>query len=171
MRGHPHSEHYERVDLDAYVAEHDGEWRRLEHLARSRRLSAAQGDELVTLYQRTATHLSVVRSRTPDPALIARLSRLVLASRAAISPGRRTRLADVGRFFTTGFPLAAYRAWPWWCAVSTAFSLLAFFLMFYVADHPEVARALGGGDAAIERLVNEDFAGYYSEFAPQNFAR
>ncbi|MEV4533844.1 stage II sporulation protein M [Asanoa sp. NPDC049518] len=157
------------MDLDAYVAEHDAEWRRLEHLSGKRRLAAVEVDELVTLYQRTATHLSVVRSRTPDPALIARLSRLVLASRAAISPGRRMRLADVGRFFTVGFPLAAYRAWPWWCAVATLFTALSFFLIFYTAGHPEVASALIGDEAA-RRLVETEFAAYYSEYSPQTFA-
>ncbi|SNS92260.1 Uncharacterized membrane protein SpoIIM, required for sporulation [Asanoa hainanensis] len=157
------------MDLDAYVAEHDAQWHRLEHLSGKRRLSAVEVDELVTLYQRTATHLSVVRSRTPDPALIARLSRLVLAGRAAISPGRRTRLADVGRFFTVGFPLAAYRAWPWWCAVATLFTALTFFLIFYTAGHPEVASALIGDEAA-RRLADTEFAAYYSEYSPQTFA-
>ncbi|MDG4820914.1 stage II sporulation protein M [Asanoa sp. WMMD1127] len=157
------------MDLDAYVAEHSAQWRRLEQLSGKRRLTAAEVDELVTLYQRTATHLSVVRSRTPDPALIARLSRLVLAGRAAISPGPRMRLADVGRFFTVGFPLAAYRAWPWWSAVATGFTALSFFLMYYTAAHPEVASALIGDEAA-RRLVETEFAAYYSEYSPQTFA-
>ena len=157
------------MDLDAYVAEHDLEWRRLEHLSSRRRLSAAEADELVALYQRAATHLSVVRSRTPDPALVARLSRLVLAGRSAISPGHRLRLADVGRFFTTSFPLAAYRAWPWWCGVSTAFTAVTFFLMWWVASHPESGRALLS-DAAARRLVDTEFAAYYSEFSPETFA-
>ena len=157
------------MDLDAYVAEHDAEWRRLEHLATRRRVTADEADELVALYQRTATHLSVIRSRTPDPALVARLSRLVLASRSAISPGPRLRLADVGRFFTTGFPLAAYRAWPWWSAVSTAFTILSFFLMWYVSSHPETGRALLSDEAA-RRLAETEFAAYYSEFSPQTFA-
>ncbi|MDM4784558.1 hypothetical protein [Micromonospora sp. b486] len=40
------------MDLDAYVAEHGAEWRRLEHLTGRRRLDAAEVDELVALYQR-----------------------------------------------------------------------------------------------------------------------
>src|SRR5688500_8353299 len=55
------------VDLDAYVAEHAGEWRRLDNLSGRRRLTAAEADELVVLYQRAATHLSAIRSRSPDP--------------------------------------------------------------------------------------------------------
>src|SRR4051812_14378907 len=54
------------VDLDAYVSERRGEWNRLETLARRRKLSPSEADELVLLYQRAATHLSVVRSHSPD---------------------------------------------------------------------------------------------------------
>ena len=73
------------MDLDAYVAEHRGEWRRLGAAERRYKLTAAEADELVLLYQRVATHLSVVRSRTPDPALVAELSRLVLGARSALT--------------------------------------------------------------------------------------
>jgi uncharacterized membrane protein SpoIIM required for sporulation len=158
------------VDLDAFVAEHDGEWRRLDHLStRHRRLSTAEADELVALYQRAATHLSAVRSRAPDPALVARLSRLVLAGRGAITGGHRFRWRDVGRFFIAGFPLAAYRAWPWWSGVTVANVLVIGFLMSWVANHPESARAFFT-EAEMDRLVNTEFAGYYTEFLAPNFA-
>lgn len=157
------------MDLDAYVAEHQGEWRRLEQLSTGRRLSAGEADELVALYQRTATHLSVVRSRSPDPALVARLSRLVLTARAAITGGPRFAWRDVGRFFTVAFPVTVYRAWPWWSAVAVAFSAVTAVLMGYVAEHPEVADALLG-PAATQRLVEEDFAAYYTEYLAPNFA-
>ncbi|SDY71177.1 Uncharacterized membrane protein SpoIIM, required for sporulation [Micromonospora pattaloongensis] len=157
------------MDLDAYVAEHDGEWRRLEQLSRVRRPSAAEADELVALYQRAATHLSVVRSRSPDPALVARLSRLVLAARAAITGGAGFSWREVGRFFTVGFPLAAYRAWPWWSAVAVGFTALSAFLMWWVAGHPESAEALIGQRAA-ERLAESAFADYYTEYAAPSFA-
>jgi len=155
------------VDLDAYVAEHGGEWRRLEELSRRRRVTAAEADELVALYQRAATHLSLVRSRSPDPALVARLSRLVLTARNAITGTPSFSFRTVGRFFTTTFPLAVYRAWPWWCGVATAFCIVTFGLMAYVAAHPEVASSLLS-DGEINSLVNSDFEGYYSEFQPQN---
>lgn len=155
------------MDLDAYVAEHAAEWRRLDQLARRRRVSAAEADELVALYQRAATHLSVVRSRSPDPALVARLSRLVLAARNAITGAPAFSWRRVGHFFTAGFPLAVYRAWPWWSAVATTFSLVAFGIMGYVAAHPEVAD-LFMDDATITRMVESDFVGYYSQFASQN---
>ena len=76
------------MDLDAFVSEHGAEWNRLQVLSgkRRRKLTAAEVDELVVLYRRTATHLSVVRSRSADPTLVAWLSRLVLQARAAVTP-------------------------------------------------------------------------------------
>jgi uncharacterized membrane protein SpoIIM required for sporulation len=158
------------VDLDAYVAEHAGEWRRLDQLSRRRRrLSAAEADELVILYQRTATHLSAVRSRSPDPALVARLSRLVLQARAALTGGPAFSWRSIGRFFTVTFPLAVYRAAPWWLGVTAAFVALSGVLMWYVASHPEVPAMLLS-EEQIDELVNSSFAGYYTEYQPQNFA-
>ncbi|MGA8113479.1 MAG: stage II sporulation protein M [Actinocatenispora sp.] len=157
------------MDLDAFVSEHHAEWQRLGQLASRYRPSAAEVDELVMLYQRTATHLSVVRSRSPDPALIARLSRLVLRSRAVITGGRAFGLRDVGVFFTVTFPAAVYRCWRWWCAVATTFTLVSFGLMLYFADHPEALDHLIGTGAA-RQLAEHDFAAYYSEAPAQEFA-
>lgn len=155
------------MDLDAYVAEHAAEWRRLEHLARRRRVTAAEADELVALYQRAATHLSAVRSRSPDPALVARLSGLVLAARNAITGAPAFSWRTVGRFFTATFPLSVYRAWPWWSAVATTFSLVAFGIMGYVVANPDVVR-LFVDDETITKMVQSEFVGYYSEFQAQN---
>ncbi|MFJ6195314.1 stage II sporulation protein M [Micromonospora sp. NPDC092111] len=157
------------MDLDAYVAEHGHEWRRLELFCDRRRLTADEIDEMVALYQRTATHLSALRSRAPDPALVSRLSQLVLRARARITGRRRPSWAAVGRFLTVGFPAAVYRAWPWWCAVATGFSLLSGFLIWYVAGNPATASALIGPEAAAE-LVDSGFAGYYTEFSAPTFA-
>ncbi|SCG42828.1 stage II sporulation protein M [Micromonospora halophytica] len=157
------------MDLDAYVAEHEHEWRRLDQLCGRRRPDADEIDELVALYQRTATHLSALRSRAPDPALVSRLSQLVLRARARIAGRRRPSWAAVGRFLTVGFPGAVYRAWPWWCAVSTGFTALSFFLIWYVADNPDTAAAFIGPEAAAD-LVDSGFAGYYTEFSAPTFA-
>ncbi|WP_406037689.1 stage II sporulation protein M [Micromonospora sp. NBC_00898] len=157
------------MDLDAYVAEHAAEWRRLEQLSGRRRLDVAEVDELVALYQRAATHLSVLRSRSPDPALVNRLSHLVLAARARITGRPRPSWAAVRQFLVANLPAALYRAWPWWCGVATTFSVLSGFLIWFVADHPDTAAAFIGDDAAAE-LVDSAFAGYYTEFAAPTFA-
>ncbi len=157
------------MDLDAYVAEHAAQWRRLDDLSRRRRLSPEETDELVALYQRAGTHLSVIRSRSPDPALVARLSRILLAARGAITGGSAFSWRTVGRFFTATFPLAVYEAWPWWGTVAVANTGLAFLMMYYVAAHPDVQSAfLSNG--TIQAIVNGEFQDYYSSNQAQNFA-
>lgn len=157
------------MDLDAYVTERAGEWRRLETLVSRRRRSAAEADELVMLYQRAATHLSVVRTHAPDPVVLANLSRVVLAGRAAITGGRRYSWRPIGHFFTTALPGELYRTRRWWLGLGVLLTALATALMQYVAAHPEVA-ALFLDQRQIQQLVQEDFVNYYSTYQPQNFA-
>jgi uncharacterized membrane protein SpoIIM required for sporulation len=157
------------VDLDAYVLERRGEWTRLRTLSRKRRPTPAEADELVLLYQRTATHLSVIRGRSADPVLIASLSQLVVGARAAITGGRRFSWHPVVHFFTTGFPVELYRARWWWASVGVLNTILATVLIQYVAANPDVpARFMSQAD--MQRLVDSDFVGYYSNFHAQNFA-
>ena len=157
------------MDIDAFVARHSGEWRRLEELVSRRRLTGAEADELVMLYQRAATHLSLVRTRSPDTALVARLSSLVARGRGAVAGGSVPAWSAVRRFATVTFPVTVYRAWPWWCAVATAFSVVAFALMGWVAAHPELWNRVATQDE-IKQLVDNDFATYYSENPAQSFA-
>jgi uncharacterized membrane protein SpoIIM required for sporulation len=157
------------VDIDSFVARHSAEWARLEELVSRRRLTGAEADELVTLYQRTATHLSLVRTRSPDPALIGRLSSLVARGRSAVTGSSTPAWSEVRRFFAVTFPVSVYRSWPWWFAVGTAFSLIAFALMGWVAAHPELWPAIAAPEQ-IKQLVDSDFADYYSEHPAQSFA-
>ena len=157
------------MDIDAFVARHAVEWRRLEELVARRRLSGAEADELVALYQRTATHLSMIRTRSPDPALVGRLSTVVARARSAVAGGSAPAWRDVGRFFRVTFPAAVYRAWPWWCGVATAFSVIAFGLIGYIGAHPEVQARIATPEQ-IRQLVDNDFASYYSQNPAQSFA-
>src|SRR4051794_26424171 len=60
-----------QVDVDAFVLAHRATWDRLEELVkRRRRLSGTELDELVELYQRVSTHLSMVRTASTDGALV-----------------------------------------------------------------------------------------------------
>jgi uncharacterized membrane protein SpoIIM required for sporulation len=157
------------VDIDAFVARHSGEWRRLEELVSRRRLTGAEADELVMLYQRTATHLSVVRTRSPDPALVGRLSSLVARGRSAVAGGSAPAWSEVRRFAAVTFPVAVYRSWRWWSTVGTVFTVLSFALMGWIAAHPELWNRVATNDQ-IDQLVNNDFATYYSENPAQSFA-
>jgi uncharacterized membrane protein SpoIIM required for sporulation len=159
------------VDLDAFVTEHGAEWNRLQMLTtmRKRKLTPQQVDELVMLYRRTATHLSVVRSRSGDPALVAWLSRLVLQARASVSVSAGFSGAAVGRFFAVSFPAEVYRARRWVIGVAIGFLAFSVVLGILVARDKSIALSVLSQED-IDQLVNNDFAAYYSQYAPQNFA-
>ncbi|MCW2613285.1 MAG: hypothetical protein JWN08_279 [Frankiales bacterium] len=161
------------MDLDAYVAAHGREWARLEDLlsraSRPRRLDGAEVDELVDLYQRTATHLSVVQSAGRDAALVGRLSSLVARARATVAGGRRAAWSDVARFLRVDFPAICYRTRWWWIGATAFFLVVAFGLGTFIATSPEAQLAVAPPDD-VARLVNEDFENYYSSAPAQDFA-
>jgi len=157
------------VDLDAFVTVHGPEWDRLDRLSRRRRLTGEEVDELVRLYQRAATHLSVVQSAAPDPALAARLSRTVAAARAAVAGGHEPFGRELVRFVAVSFPAAVYRA-RWAVLGAAVFTVvIALAAGIWVSLDPRVEAALGS-DAEIRQLVEVDFEHYYSQFAPGSFA-
>jgi uncharacterized membrane protein SpoIIM required for sporulation len=157
------------VDLDAFVSAHRDEWAELDALSRRRRLDGAQADRLIALYQRTATHLSVVQSAAPDPVLMGRLSTIVARARAAIIGAHDPAWRDLSRFFTTSFPAALYRTRWWWAGAAAGSLALALALGWWVAGHPEVQAAIASKDR-IRQLVQNDFEGYYSQYAAGSFA-
>jgi uncharacterized membrane protein SpoIIM required for sporulation len=157
------------VDVDAYASAHRGDWQRLETLLARRRLTGAEADELVALYQRTATHLSTIRSASPDPALVARLSTLVARARAAVTGSHNPAWRDAARFLLVGFPAALYRTWRWWGAVTVAVLLVIWAVAAWVAGDPEVQAGIAAPEE-IRRLVEHDFAAYYSSNPAGSFA-
>src|SRR5690349_21293899 len=127
------------MDVDAYVVAHSGEWSRLDQLLRRRgRLTGSEVDELVLLYQRAATHLSVVRSASPDPALVGRLSSLVARARSAVTGSHSPAWRDFARFFAVVYPAALYRSARWWVSVGAAFCVVSLVIGVWVANSPRV---------------------------------
>lgn len=157
------------MDLDAFVAVHSAEWARLDELSRRRRLDADEADELVALYQRAATHLSVVRTAAPDAAVAARLSASVAWARAAITGGPEPFWRELARFAVVAFPAAVWRTRWWTLGAAVGSALVALGVALWVARNPEVLAALGDRED-IRRYVENDFESYYSENAAGNFA-
>ena len=158
------------MDVDAYVAAHRGEWDRLGRLVDRRgRLDGAEVDELVGLYQRVATHLSVVRSSSPDPDLVGRLSTLVARARSVVTGAHNPAWKDLARFFTVVFPAAVVRGWRWTAVVAAVFVVIAVLTGAWVAGDPEVQAAVGTQEE-IRRLVEVDFEEYYSTDPAASFA-
>ncbi|MFI6391712.1 stage II sporulation protein M [Nonomuraea sp. NPDC050540] len=158
------------MDIDAFIAAHRPTWDRLEHLVKHRgRLTGAEVDELVELYQRVSTHLSIVRSASTDAMLTGRLSALVARARSAVTGAHVPAWREFARFFTVSFPVVAYRARWWWLGATVAFVVVAWVMGAWVAGDPEVQRAIATPEE-ITQLVEHDFADYYSENPAASFA-
>ncbi|PJE95608.1 hypothetical protein CUT44_21800 [Streptomyces carminius] len=160
------------MDLDVFVTAHRSEWDRLEELLRRRRrLTGAEADELVALYQRTSTHLSLVQSSAPDPALTGRLTGLVARARSAVTGTRRAGWRDVGRFFAAGFPAAVYRARHWWVPTALLSTLVAVLIGWWIGTHPEIQSAIAAPDQLRELTrPGGQYETYYSSHPAASFA-
>ncbi|MEU9102173.1 stage II sporulation protein M [Streptomyces sp. NPDC048361] len=160
------------MDLDVFVTAHHAEWDRLEHLLhRGRRLTGAEVDELVTLYQRTSTHLSLIQSTTPDPLLTARLTQLVARARSAVTGSRRATWRDAARFLTEGFPAAVYRSRHWWIPAALISIAVSAVIGWWIGTHPEVQSAIGVPDALRQMTrPGGEYETYYSSHPAGSFA-
>jgi uncharacterized membrane protein SpoIIM required for sporulation len=158
------------VDVDAFVLAHRPTWDRLEQLLKRRRqLTGAEIDELVDLYQRVSTHLSMVRSASNDSVLIGRLSGLVARARSAVTGAHAPLWSEFVRFWTVSFPVVAYRSWRWWLGTAIAFLFVTVLIAQWVSGNPEVQATIGT-PSEIDELVNNDVASYYSENPAGSFA-
>jgi uncharacterized membrane protein SpoIIM required for sporulation len=161
------------VDVDAFVLTHRGTWDRLDQLVKRRRsLTGAEVDELVELYQRVSTHLSILRSASTigsDSLMIGRLSSLIARARSAVTGAHAPLSGAFIRFWTVSFPVVAYRSWRWWLGTALTFFAVVLVIAFWVAGNPEVQSAVGT-PTDIDQLVNHDVASYYSEHPAAAFA-
>ncbi len=157
------------MDLDAYVLAHAHEWQRLEALVHRGRLSGAESDELVDLYQQVATHLSVVRTSAPDPSLVAHLSSLLAKARNKAVGTRVSSWRGFAAFFTERFPAGLYRLRWWWLGCLAGNVVVTAVMMLWLLDHPNVEQSLLTPEE-VDQLVNNDFENYYSTYAASHFA-
>jgi len=161
------------VDLDVFVTRHRPEWQRLEQLTnragRPSRLSGAELDELVDLYQRAATHLSAIRTRSPDPALLDSLSGLVTSARQVLSGARSPGWRQVIRFFGVTFPVAVWERRWWLLWTSLACCAVSLALGVWVATDRHVAGALLQPEQ-VQRLCGSEFSDYYRSAPAGSFA-
>ncbi|MBT2409681.1 stage II sporulation protein M [Streptomyces sp. ISL-12] len=160
------------MDLDVFVSAHRAEWDRLDALLkRQRRLTGAETDELVTLYQRTATHLSLIQSSAPDPQLTGRLSQLVARARATVTGTRRASWRDVTRFLAHGFPAAVYKARHWWVPTALLSTAVAALLGWWIGTHPEVQATIAAPNELRELTrPGGQYEAYYSTHPATSFA-
>lgn len=157
------------MDLDAFEQVNREDWNRLDALTRQRRLSGREADELLDLYQRTSTHLSMIRSIAPESALSNELSMRLSRARTKFTGARSNALEDIARFFVISLPAAFYRIRWLTVAVGVLFVAVAWLYGAWVMNNPAVVAALGS-DEEVRRYVEEDFVNYYSENPAASFA-
>jgi uncharacterized membrane protein SpoIIM required for sporulation len=158
------------MDLDAFVQAHRAEWQRLDELvSRGGKLSGEDADELVTLYRRASTHLSVLRSAAPDPVVLGQMSTRVARARTAVTGSSDPGVSDIVRFLTVSFPAAVYVSRRWWVTTALVFTALAVLIAWWVAANPSVQANIAAPED-IRQLVEHDFENYYSENPAASFA-
>jgi uncharacterized membrane protein SpoIIM required for sporulation len=162
------------VDVDRFITTNQASWIRLEHLTAAAgsvgaRLQPVEVDELVQLYQRASTHLSHTRTQQADPALVARLTRLVANARGVIYGSRSRSVAGFARFFTTSFPAAVWHARRFVLASALLLLVPAIVVGAWLA-RSDVALEASAPEALREAYVEDDFEAYYSSAPASEFA-
>ncbi|OUM40889.1 stage II sporulation protein M [Arthrobacter sedimenti] len=157
------------MDVDAFIAVHRSDWQRLDDLVRRRKLDGAESDELLGLYQRVSTHLSIIRSVDPESALSGSLSTRLSRARTRFTGARSNALEDVASFFVFSLPAAFYRIRWLTIVVGVLFIAVTWLYAQWVVGTPGVIQALGT-DEDLRRYVEEDFINYYSENPAASFS-
>lgn len=157
------------MDTDAFIAVNGPAWDRLETLVRTRRLRPGEVDELLGLYQRTATHLSTVRSTNPDPVLTARLSMLLSRARGRIVGARTPLWAHVRRAALEDFPAALWTA-RGGVAIAAAILLGSALASGAVLGVDDSLRASLVPEAQQRQIATTEFTSYYVQGEAGGFA-
>jgi uncharacterized membrane protein SpoIIM required for sporulation len=162
------------VHVDAFIAANQPDWDRLAELTarggrRGRGLRAAELDELVRLYQRTSTHLSLARSRYHDASLTAALTTVVARAGSVVYGTRPRTLRGAVRFVTDTFPAAVWHDRWFLLAATLLFCIPATVIALWLGSSPAALDA-AAPEALREAYVTEDFADYYTNLASAEFA-
>lgn len=155
-----------------FIARHRASWDRLAELTkRADRLSGPEADELIALYQRVATHLSIVRSQGHDVATVDKLSVLIARARAAVTGTHTPAWREVGRFFTEKLPAAIYVGWRWWVTTGVVFFLVTGVLAAWIASSADVRATIAAPEELREMTkAGGGYEAYYSSGSAGSFA-
>ncbi|KRE59294.1 hypothetical protein ASG92_04475 [Arthrobacter sp. Soil736] len=155
--------------MDAFSAVNSDTWSRLHFLAHKRRLSGADADELLRLYQATSAHLSLLRSTGAESGLSASLSATLAQARTRFTGARSNFLEDLATFFVVALPAALFRIRWLTLACGVVFCIIGCAYAWWIGTSPEALRAVAS-EAEVRRYVEEDFIDYYSENPAASFA-
>lgn len=157
------------MDLDALVAARHAEWDRLDDLARARRLTSPEVDELVVRYRAASADLADIKTSAGRSAEGDRLSMILARARLRLTGAGDNVLRQLPRFFVHQLPAALYRVRWTTLAVTVGFVAVAALIAFWVSGDPAAVAALGS-QAQLEQYAENDFTAYYSENPAAVFA-
>lgn len=156
------------MDTDAFVAVHQSEWDRLAELSGRRRLTAQEADELLRLYERTSTHLSMVQAVEPGGPLAAGLSSRLGRARTQLTGVGENVFVGTAYFFAQTLPAAFYRIRWLTVLVGVAFLVVTVWFAQWTATHPDIDLILP--EEQRQQYAREDFVTYYSEHPHSSFS-
>ncbi len=163
------------MDIDAFVATHQGAWWRLQQLTQKTRkvahVSPDELDELVHLYQRGGANLAHARVEyATDSALVSRLTLLVADAHGVLygQPDPEVR-RGVQQFAMVTFPAAIYSLRRYIAVAALLTCLPWAVFQIWLAVSPAAFDA-AAPEAAAQQYIEQDFEAYYSNQPSQNFA-
>ncbi|MPZ71993.1 MAG: stage II sporulation protein M [Nitriliruptorales bacterium] len=162
------------MNIDRFIQANRARWERLDQLTRTAsrnpaRLSTDELEELVTLYERVNTHLSLARTQLRDPGLVAHLSRLTAAAGAVVYGGRARTWRAFSRFVADTFPAAMWHTRHFIVIAAALFCVPAAAVALWFGNSPR-AMELAFPDVVREAYVEDDFEAYYSSAPAAQFA-
>ena len=150
------------MDIDVLRVSGKDEWKRLDELTRQRTLSGTDIDELDRLYRSATTDLARVRTHSPDPDVIAELSRLLSAARGRLAGTGGLTGRVIATFFVVSLPLALYRIRWVILGVMTAFIALCAIQVHYLMTTTEAMNELGSPEM-LRTYAKQSFVFYYHQ--------
>lgn len=157
------------MDLDALTAARHEEWARLDQLGRTRRLTGAEVDELVSRYRAASADLAELKTaagRTPQGD---RVSTILARARLRLTGAPDNVLRQIPRFFALQLPAALYRLRWTTLVIAVLFIAVGATVAFWVSSDAALVATLGP-QAQLEYYAENQFTDYYSENPAAVFA-
>ena len=162
------------MNIDRFIRDHQPVWDRLDALTRKagsnpKRLTAGELGELLALYERVNTHLSLARTQLRDAGLVAALTSLTARAGAVVYGSSSRTWRTLGRFVTDTFPAAVWHARAFVVIATLLFVLPALAFGLWLGNSP-AALDVAAPEVVREAYVAEDFENYYSSKPSSQFA-
>src|SRR5699024_4061023 len=150
------------VYLESYAKTHRSDWQRLDDLASHRTLHPTEVDELVELYGRASTHLSIVQVQDPDGPYANRLSLIIARARSRLTSATGSPVTGLKQFFAFRLPYAPYQIRWLTIILGGVFLAIALAYGLWYGSNPQMFDAMMS-ESAQAAYVNDEFVDYYSE--------